>query len=98
VNTPRPAERFLAGHAGVATARGQPARAVRLAGAASAAAAGRPLQPTDQATPEGGLARARTALTAAALAAAWTAGQAMTLEQAVAAALEEAPAAKLAEA
>ena len=81
----------------VAEAQGQPARAARLWSAAAAqhqAIVGRPL-PADRGAlrpsprPPSAL-RAR--LGDAAFDAAWAAGQAMTLEQAVAYALEDAPA------
>jgi predicted ATPase/class 3 adenylate cyclase len=84
----------LVGLAVLAAARGQPGRALRLGGAAAALAqtTGRPLDPADQAALDGGLAPARRALPAEAQAAARTEGQAMSLEQAVADTLEEAPA------
>jgi non-specific serine/threonine protein kinase len=88
------AAQCFAGLAAVAAARGQAARALRLAGAAAALGdtTGWPLEPADQAALDGGLALARQALAAESQAAAWADGQAMTVEQAVAYALEDAPA------
>ena len=81
----------------VAEAQGRPARAARLSSAAAAqhqAIVGRPLRadegpPFD--TPAPGAEALRTRLGDAAFDAAWAEGQAMTLEQAVAYALEDAP-------
>jgi non-specific serine/threonine protein kinase len=83
----------LAGLAACAAARGQPRRALRLGAAAAALGetTGQPLRPADRAALDGGLAPARRALPAEAQAAAWAEGRAMTLEQAVADALEEEP-------
>jgi tetratricopeptide (TPR) repeat protein len=80
----------LEGLAGVATV-GQPDRAARLFGAAAAlrAADSEPIPPADLASYEVGVARARAALAPAAFTAAWEAGQALSLEQAVALALED---------
>jgi predicted ATPase/DNA-binding NarL/FixJ family response regulator len=88
-----PRARCLAGLAAVGAARGHPARAVRLGGAAAALAAapGGPLHPADRAALDGGLAVARRALASDAWAAAWAEGLTMTLEQAAADALGEAP-------
>ena len=75
-------------------AEGQAQRALRLAGAASALrqAAGAPPTPTELADLDRRLEPTRQSLPEAAAAAAWAAGQTMSLEQAVAAALEDAPA------
>ena len=84
----------LAGLAAAAEAAGQPARAARLLGAADPhlTAEAMPLHPPDAAERAGTRARVRRRLGAAAFAAAWAEGQAMPLEQAIAAALEDAPA------
>jgi predicted ATPase/transcriptional regulator with XRE-family HTH domain len=78
----------LEGLAAVAAAR-QPDLAVRLFGAAEAlrAADGEPMPPAERAAYEAGVAQARSALTPAAFTAAWAAGQALPLEQAIALAL-----------
>ena len=55
------------------------------------AATGAPLAPVRRADHDGVVAAVRVALGEAALAAAWAEGQAMTLEQAVAYALEDPP-------
>ena len=75
-------------------ARGAPARGVTLlgAGAGGEGLIGTVHVPDVRAEAPGFLERARQTLGAAAFAAAWAAGQAMSLEQAVAYALEEAPA------
>ncbi|HEU5101638.1 MAG TPA: tetratricopeptide repeat protein, partial [Roseiflexaceae bacterium] len=75
----------------VCQAQGQPERAVRLLAAAEAllAAIGRGLEPAVRADYERSLAVARVQLDEATFAAAWAAGRAMTLEQAMAYALEE---------
>jgi predicted ATPase len=80
-------ERF----AGLALRQGQPARAARLFGAAEAlrAALGAPLPPSERADYDRGVATARAQLGEVTLAAAWTEGAAMTLEQAIANALSE---------
>jgi predicted ATPase/DNA-binding CsgD family transcriptional regulator/transcriptional regulator with XRE-family HTH domain len=88
----------LEGFAGVAELEGQPARAVRLFGAAAAirGALGIPPFGDERLDHECRLALARTQLGAATFDAAWMAGQAMTLEEAIAEAeriaLETAPA------
>jgi hypothetical protein len=89
----RPAVEGLEGLAAVAAAQGQAERALHLAGAAAtlwAAAEKRPPQ-ADAAELARSLAPARTALGTAGAAQAWAAGQSMTLEQAVADALADAP-------
>jgi non-specific serine/threonine protein kinase len=77
--------------AGLAAADGQPGRAARLFGAAEAlrTAFGAPVPPADRAEHERDGAAARAALGDQPFAAAWAAGQAMTLEQAVECALAE---------
>jgi predicted ATPase len=84
----------LAGLARLAAARGQAARAGRLFGAAAALfpAGGRLYDGTDRAAFDRDIAEARAGLDPAAFAAGWAAGAATAPEQAVAAALEEAPA------
>jgi predicted ATPase/DNA-binding SARP family transcriptional activator len=81
----------LAGLAGVAGAEGWPARAARLFGAADRLLAALQLQPqaADQVEYEHNLALARRQLNEATFAAAWAEGQALSLEQAIAAALEK---------
>jgi Tetratricopeptide repeat len=83
------------GLAGRAAGRGQPERALRLAGAAGALreALGLFAPRADQARLERWLEPARHQLGPTAAAAAWAEGQAMTPEQAVADALADAPAA-----
>jgi predicted ATPase len=83
----------LAGLAGWATAVQQLERAARLFSATAAllTAAGVPLAPADQAEYARDLATARAQLDEAVWAVAWTEGQAMPLEQAIAYALEEVP-------
>ena len=68
-------------------------RAARLCGAAAAlrVAIGAPLHPTERADYERTVAALRVALGDAAYEAAWAQGQALTLEQAIALALEEPP-------
>jgi hypothetical protein len=68
----------------------QPASALRLAGAAAALrrAIGRPLPPAEQPVYERWLATARAALAAEAAAAAWTAGESLSLEAAITLALD----------
>jgi len=80
------------GLAGVAGARGAAARAARLWGAAAAARAalGAPPWPAFRAAHAADLAATRTALGEAAFAAAWAAGQALSLDEASAAALDDA--------
>jgi DNA-binding CsgD family transcriptional regulator len=89
------AERALAleGCAALAAAQGQAARALRLAGAATALreAIAAPRPPVDHTWLERWLAPARGALAAAARAAAWEEGRALTPDQAAAYALEEPP-------
>ena len=77
----------------VASARGDPARAARLLGAAEAvrAATGAALAPVRRAEHDAVVAAVRAALGAAALAAAWAEGATLSLEQAIAYALEDAP-------
>lgn len=81
----------LAALANLAAAGGRPARALRLAGAAAAlsTSTGAFLQPTERRSGVRWLALARAALPAAAAADAWSEGEAMPVEQAVAYALEE---------
>lgn len=81
----------LEGLAVVAAAQGQAERVARIAGAAATirAAIGAPLPQADRARYEQSLERARTQLDPATFALAWTAGQALTLEQAIADALHE---------
>jgi hypothetical protein len=83
----------LEGLAGVACAQSQPERAARLLGAATGLreAIGAPRPPTAQAYYEHTLAAVRASLNGETLEAAHAAGRAMTLEQAVAYALEAAP-------
>jgi hypothetical protein len=85
---------LLEGLAAVAAARAQPERALRLAGAAFnlAEATGRVLAFRGRSDLGRWLAPARATLSPEVQAAAWAEGQAMSLEQAVAAALEDAPA------
>ena len=91
------------GHAGadslewlgaLAGARGQPARAARLFGAAAALRrrAGVARYAPEEPAYARDVAAARAQVDAAAFAAAWAEGEALPLEQAVAAALEEPPA------
>jgi hypothetical protein len=79
-------ERFVA----LAAAQGQPERALRLAGAASAlrATCGAPLPPAGQAHLDARLAGPRRVLGEEAAGAAWAAGQAMALQQAISSALD----------
>jgi hypothetical protein len=94
----RPLPLCLEGLARVAAAREQKERAARLFGAAEALreAAGAPFpsgaragtQPAERAAVEQHVATVRTALGSEAFAAAWAAGRAMTLDEAVAYALE----------
>jgi hypothetical protein len=76
--------------AGLAAMNRQPAHAVRLFGAAQALRerANTPLPPVYQPGYERDVAAARTQLDAATFAAAWDAGRAMTVEQAIAEALD----------
>ncbi|MDQ5854093.1 MAG: hypothetical protein M3380_18890, partial [Chloroflexota bacterium] len=80
----------MEGLAAVAGAQGNAARAVRLWSAAGAIreAIGAPLPPVDRPHQETALARLRTALGATTFAARWAEGRALTLEQAIAYALE----------
>ena len=80
----------LAGLAGVAGAEAQPARAARLFGVAAAVreALGARVWPAEQADYERNLQRTRAQVDAAAWEAAWAEGRAMSLEQAIAYALE----------
>ena len=79
----------LEGIAGLVSAAGQPAQAARLFGAAESLreSAGVPMPPVQRAAYERDLAAARAALDGAAFAAAWAAGRALSMEQAVAYAL-----------
>ena len=81
----------LEGLAGVASAQGQPERAARLFGAAEATRRliGVPLPPSERPHYERLVAAVRTQLDEGTFAAAWTAGQALSLEQAIAEALGE---------
>ena len=74
---------------GVAVAQGQPERAARLLGAAEAwfDVPGHTIDPPERAEHDGYIAAARAQLGEEAFAAAWAAGQALTLEQAIAEAL-----------
>ena len=80
----------LEGLAAAAGAEGRPERAVRLFGAADALreALGTPLHPAHRAELERGVAAARAALGEGAFAASWEAGRALSLEEAIAAALQ----------
>ena len=79
----------LEGMARVEAARGRPERAARLLGisAAQREEMGRPLSPFVQADHDHAASAARAAMGEDAFAAAWTAGQAMSLEEAIAEAL-----------
>jgi hypothetical protein len=81
----------LEGLAGVAGAQGEPVRAARLLGAADRlrVAIGAPLPPGERADYDHTVDAARTQMAPDAFAASWAAGRAMTLEQAIAYALEE---------
>ena len=81
----------LAGVAGVFGSYGQPVRAARLFGAAAALreAVGIPLPPVARPEYERDVAAARARLNETTWATAWAEGRAMTLEQAIAYALEE---------
>jgi len=83
----------LAGLAGIAAASGQPERAARLFGAAEVLRepVGMPLPPAYRAAYERDVAAIRAQLDDTTLAAAWAAGRAMTLEQAIAEALGASP-------
>jgi hypothetical protein len=83
----------LDGLAGVATAVGQPIRALRLFGAAEARCNSMRsrLEPVDQAEHERSVAGARAQLDESTFAAAWAVGQRMSLEQAIARALDQTP-------
>jgi hypothetical protein len=72
------------GWSSLEVARGQPARAVRIAGAATVLREmiGAPASPADAARLDPALAQARQALGQLEYAAAWAEGRAMTLEQA----------------
>jgi predicted ATPase/class 3 adenylate cyclase len=82
---------FLEAYGSLVAALGQPARAARLLGAASAfrEVAGAPLPPADCPEHERSLATARAALGEEAFAAAWAEGRAMTPGEAIAAVLQE---------
>jgi predicted ATPase len=88
---PRIAEN-LEGLAAVAVAQAEPERAARLFGAEEALreAMGAPLPPADRAEHERSVAAVRAALGEEAVAAAWAAGRAMSLDEAIALALDEA--------
>ena len=75
----------------VALGQGEPERAARLLGAAAALRAARwtPILPVDRPEHEDQVARTRAALGEPAFTAAWVAGRAMTLEDALAFALAE---------
>jgi DNA-binding CsgD family transcriptional regulator len=90
----RGAASALAGLAGAAAVAGRAARAARLFGAAEAArrVGGGVLEPTDRAAYTRHLAAAQAGLAAARFAAAWEAGRAMALEEAIAEALADPPA------
>jgi hypothetical protein len=77
--------------AAVAAERGEPERAARLFGAAEAQreTLGSARPPADQPGYDAGVASARGMLDAEAFAAAWAEGSALTLEQAIDAALNE---------
>jgi tetratricopeptide (TPR) repeat protein len=79
------AARSVEGLGVVAALRGDAARGTRLCGAAAAlrAAIGAPLQPAGRAVVERAAAAARAALGEAAFAAAWMAGEALPLDQAI---------------
>jgi DNA-binding NarL/FixJ family response regulator len=81
----------LATFAGLAVAESQPLRALRLAGGTHALrrAQGAGLQPREQAQMEHQLAPARRMLANVAASQAWAEGEAMTLDELVACALEE---------
>jgi DNA-binding CsgD family transcriptional regulator/tetratricopeptide (TPR) repeat protein len=83
--------RGLEAFAHLAAAQGQPARAVRLAGAAAALreAIGAPISPSERAVLERRLAPARAALGEPASALAWAAGRAVSPDDAAAYALSE---------
>jgi hypothetical protein len=83
----------LEGLAGVAGLQEQPERAARLFGAAEALrlVAGKPLPPAYRAAYECDVAAARAQLGEATFAAAWAAGQAMTIDEAITYALSEEP-------
>ncbi len=82
----------LAGFAGIATVRGQPIQAARLLGTVEAIlnAIAIPLWPVDRIEYEHYITVTRAQLDEATFMAAWAEGQALTLEQAVSYALEEA--------
>jgi predicted ATPase/class 3 adenylate cyclase len=82
--------RLLEGFAGLAGAQAQPERAFRLAGAAASlrGALGTPLPPEEQSRLERSLEPARERLPESQVAAAWAAGEAMSLQQAIDDALE----------
>jgi non-specific serine/threonine protein kinase len=83
----------LAGIAGVAAAQGQPERSARLSGAAEALfdALGIVVEPVDRTEYDRNREIARAQLDGDAFAAAWEAGRALTIEQAIAEALEPPP-------
>jgi predicted ATPase/class 3 adenylate cyclase/DNA-binding NarL/FixJ family response regulator len=83
----------LEGFAAVSSVQGHAEQALRLAAAAAALrqAISAPLSPAEQAQLERWLVLARQALSETTRTAAWEAGRAMTLEQAIASALEPAP-------
>jgi predicted ATPase/DNA-binding CsgD family transcriptional regulator/DNA-binding transcriptional regulator YiaG len=87
----------LEGFAQLAVAEGQPERALRLAGAAAGqrAVLGTPLSPTERGQLDPRIERARRTLGPIATTRAWEAGQAMSLEFAIAEALDPAPPARL---
>jgi non-specific serine/threonine protein kinase len=81
----------LEGLAAVAVAQGQPQRAARLIGAAEAlrASSSAPLPPEDRTKYDRSVAAVRTTLGEEAFAVAWTEGRALSLEDAVACAMED---------
>jgi len=84
---------LLEGFAGLAAAQSQPARALRLTGAAAALreAISTPLSPAEQARLDRWLEPTRQALSEEAQKAAWEEGRAMTMEQAITYALKDEP-------
>jgi hypothetical protein len=83
----------LEGLAAIAAGTGEPARVARLLGAVEALreAMGTPQPPVERLDHEATVAATRAALGAAAFAAAWSEGQALTPEEAVAYALADEP-------
>ena len=81
----------IEGLAGLAAAQGQAGRAARLFGAAEALreSVSNRIPPSERAEYDHNIAAARAQLSEAAFAASWAGGRAMSLEQAVAYALDE---------